>query len=65
MSFQQQKTIVSEKIVVKTSELFLSAWIMDEFDAIYRDVEDLEQSEIPESAEHEPIIIRGVGEVTM
>lgn len=39
---------------------------MEEFDAIYHDVEELsDQSEIPESAEHDPIIVRGIGEVTM
>lgn len=36
---------------------------MTDFDAIY--VEDLSEDVQPEAAEHEPIIVRGIGEVTM
>lgn len=36
---------------------------MTDFDAIY--VEDLSEDVPPETAEQEPILIRGIGEVTM
>lgn len=36
---------------------------MTDFDAIY--VEDLSEDVPPETAEHDPIIVRGIGEVTM
>lgn len=36
---------------------------MTDFDAIY--VEDLSEDIPPETAEHDPIIVRGIGEVTM
>lgn len=36
---------------------------MTDFDAIY--VEDLVEDLAPETTEHDPIIVRGIGEVTM
>lgn len=36
---------------------------MTDFDAIY--VEDLSEEVTPQTAEHDPIIVRGIGDVTM
>lgn len=36
---------------------------MTDFDAIY--VEDLSEDVPPECTEHDPIVVRGIGEVTM